>query len=101
VQGLINCNQPNLQRRLAEYEALKVKFKSIRLVHVKRDYNQAADYLTSKTLVLGKSWQVEDADELKHLEQVSKIHEKLMKTECPWTNPSKKCPARTCPTRRS
>jgi len=81
VQGLINCNQPNLQRRLAEYEALKVKFKSIRLVHVKRDYNQAADYLTSKTLVLGKSWQVEDADELKHLEQVSKTHEKLMKTD--------------------
>jgi 3-dehydroquinate synthetase len=81
VQGLINCHQPNLQRRLAEYEALNVKFKSIRLVHVKRDYNQAADYLTSKTLVLGKSWQVEDADELKHLEQVSKIHEKLMKTD--------------------
>jgi ribonuclease HI len=81
VQGLINCNQPTLQRRLAEYEALKVKFKSIRLVHVKRDCNQAADYLTSKTLVLGKSWQVEDAEELKHLEQVSKIHEKLMKSD--------------------
>ncbi|OWZ10050.1 LOW QUALITY PROTEIN: reverse transcriptase [Phytophthora megakarya] len=45
AQGLIGCHQPNLQRRLAEYEALRVKFGSVRLVHVKRDYNQAADYL--------------------------------------------------------
>ncbi|GMF14629.1 unnamed protein product [Phytophthora fragariaefolia] len=81
VQGLINCNQPNLQRRLAEYEALTVKFKSVKLVHVKRDYNQAADYLTSKTLALGETWQVEGAEELRHLEQVSKIPEKLMKSE--------------------
>ncbi|GMF42042.1 unnamed protein product [Phytophthora fragariaefolia] len=81
VQGLINSNQPNLQRRLAEYEALTVKFKSVKLVHVKRDYNQAADYLTFKTLALGKSRQVQDADELRHLEQVSKIPEKLMKSE--------------------
>ncbi|GMF15389.1 unnamed protein product [Phytophthora fragariaefolia] len=81
VQGLINCNQPNLQRRLAAYEALKVKFKSVKLVHVKRDYNQTADYLTSKTLTLGESWQVEDAAYLRHLEQVSKIPEKLMKSE--------------------
>ncbi|OWY99533.1 reverse transcriptase [Phytophthora megakarya] len=44
AQGLIGCHQPNLQRRLAEYEALKVKFGSVRLVHVKRNYNQAADY---------------------------------------------------------
>ncbi|POM78403.1 Hypothetical protein PHPALM_4066 [Phytophthora palmivora] len=27
AQGLINCNQPNLQRKLAEYEVLKTKFK--------------------------------------------------------------------------
>ncbi|KAE8903539.1 hypothetical protein PF005_g23740 [Phytophthora fragariae] len=79
VQGLINCNQPNLQRRLSEVEMLKEKFKSMRLVHVKREYNQAADYLTSKTLALGASWQTEDPEELKHLVQVSKIHEKLMK----------------------
>ncbi|OWY96870.1 hypothetical protein PHMEG_00032751 [Phytophthora megakarya] len=62
AQGLIGCHQPNLQRRLAEYEALAVKFGSVRLVHVKRDYNQAADYLTTKTLALGKAWVVEDAD---------------------------------------
>ncbi|KAE8967403.1 hypothetical protein PR001_g28113, partial [Phytophthora rubi] len=79
VQGLINCNQPNLQRRLSEVGILKERFTSMRLVHVKREYNQAADYLTSKTLALGTSWQTEDPEELKHLVQVSKIHEKLMK----------------------
>ncbi|OWY94078.1 reverse transcriptase, partial [Phytophthora megakarya] len=55
AQGLIGCHRPNLQRRLAEYEALNMKFGSVRLVHVKRDYNQAADYLTTKTLALGKA----------------------------------------------
>ncbi|POM73782.1 Hypothetical protein PHPALM_9339 [Phytophthora palmivora] len=79
AQGLINCNQPNLQRRLSEYTALKEKFKSIQLVHVKRDYNQAADYLTSKTLALGEAWTVSDPAELMHLEQVSMIPERIMK----------------------
>ncbi|KAE9268466.1 hypothetical protein PR003_g31436, partial [Phytophthora rubi] len=55
VQGLINCHQPNLQRKLAECEAMKEHFTSLRLVHVKRDFNQAADYITSKTLVLDDS----------------------------------------------
>ncbi|OWZ08036.1 hypothetical protein PHMEG_00019485 [Phytophthora megakarya] len=80
AQGLIGCHQPNLQRRLAEYEALKVKFDSVRLVHVKRDYNQAADYLTTKTLASRKAWVVEDANELMHLKFVSRIPEKMMKT---------------------
>ncbi|POM69521.1 Reverse transcriptase [Phytophthora palmivora] len=79
AQDLINCNQPNLQRKLTEYEVLKAKFKSVRLEHVKREFNQAADYLTSKTLALGESWKVEDADERTHLQLVSKIHEKLVK----------------------
>jgi hypothetical protein len=80
VQGLINCNQPNLQRRLAECKVLDDKFKSLKLVHVKRDYNQAADYLTSKTLTLGEAWTVLDESECTHLQNVSKIHEKLMKS---------------------
>ncbi|KAJ8566445.1 hypothetical protein ON010_g6679 [Phytophthora cinnamomi] len=79
AQGLINCNQPNLQRRLAEYEVLRTKFKTVQLVHAKRLFNQAADYLTTKTLALGKTWQVEDADERLHLQLVSKIPEKVMK----------------------
>ncbi|KAL3668591.1 hypothetical protein V7S43_006673 [Phytophthora oleae] len=47
AQGLINCNQPNVQRRLAEFESLKTKFQSLKLVHLKREYNQATNYLTS------------------------------------------------------
>ncbi|GMF18278.1 unnamed protein product [Phytophthora fragariaefolia] len=47
--------------------------------HVKREYNQAADYLTSKTLTLGKSCTVQDPEEFLQLERVPKIAEKLMK----------------------
>ncbi|OWZ02169.1 LOW QUALITY PROTEIN: reverse transcriptase [Phytophthora megakarya] len=85
VQGLIHCNQPNLQMRLASCEALKTKFDSVRIVHVKRDFNQAADYLTSKTLLLGRSWSVQEDGERQHLERVPKIQEKLMKSAevCP------------------
>ncbi|KAE9277199.1 hypothetical protein PR003_g28853, partial [Phytophthora rubi] len=81
VQGLINCHQPNLQRKLAECEAMKEYFTSLRLVHVKRDFNQAADYTTSKTLVLDDSWTVQEEEERRHLEQVSKIPEQLMKSQ--------------------
>ncbi|GMF46773.1 unnamed protein product [Phytophthora fragariaefolia] len=79
VQGLINCHQPNLQKHLAECEAQKEEFRKLHLVHVKREYKQAADYLTSKTLTLDKSWTVQDPEEFLHLERVSKIAEKLMK----------------------
>ncbi|GMF64838.1 unnamed protein product [Phytophthora lilii] len=58
---------------------MKHKFKSLRLVHVKREFNQAADYLTSKTLMLGASGTVSDEAEKRHLEQVSKIRERLVK----------------------
>ncbi|OWZ03833.1 LOW QUALITY PROTEIN: hypothetical protein PHMEG_00024370, partial [Phytophthora megakarya] len=77
VQGLINCNQPNLQRRLAECETLNKRFQTIRLVHMKREFNQATDYLTSKTLVQGESRIVQDDLERRHLEIVSKIREQL------------------------
>ncbi|OWZ00629.1 reverse transcriptase [Phytophthora megakarya] len=63
VQGLINCNQPHLQTHLAN------------------EYNQAADYLTTKTLIRDESWDVTDTAEIAHLEHVSKIVEKLMKVE--------------------
>ncbi|OWZ13933.1 LOW QUALITY PROTEIN: hypothetical protein PHMEG_00012661 [Phytophthora megakarya] len=76
VQGLIN-GKPNLQRRLEEYGVLREKFKSARLVHVKSEYNQAADYLTSKALALRESWTVVDPNAI--LESVSSIPEKLMK----------------------
>ncbi|KAG3228801.1 hypothetical protein PC129_g707 [Phytophthora cactorum] len=67
-------------RRLAECESLKAKFKSLKLVHVKREFYQSADYLTSKTLSLGESWTVQDTREQKHLEQGSSIPEKLIRS---------------------
>ncbi|OWY98673.1 reverse transcriptase, partial [Phytophthora megakarya] len=42
--------KPPPVRRLAECETLKKRFQTVRLVHMKREFNQAADYLTSKTL---------------------------------------------------
>ncbi|OWY93659.1 hypothetical protein PHMEG_00036865 [Phytophthora megakarya] len=77
AQGLISCNQPNLQR--PEYEDLRKDFVSVKLIHVKREFNQAADYLTSKTLMLGESWELNDPDEIVHLRLVSRIPEKIMK----------------------
>ncbi|OWZ14378.1 hypothetical protein PHMEG_00012151 [Phytophthora megakarya] len=79
AQGLINCNQPNLQRRLTEYEDLKMHFAAVKLIHDKRLFNQAADYLTSKTLVLGESWVLDDTVEIVHLHLVSRILEKIMR----------------------
>ncbi|OWZ02405.1 reverse transcriptase [Phytophthora megakarya] len=76
IHGLINCNQPNLQRRLAEYEDLRKNFVSVKLIHVKREFNQAADYLTSKTLNPGSSMTL---DEIVHLRLVSRIPEKVTK----------------------
>ncbi|GMG16131.1 unnamed protein product [Phytophthora fragariaefolia] len=78
VQGLINCHQLNLQKHLAECKVQKEKFRTLQLMHVKRENNEA-DYLTSTALRLGKSWIVQEPEELLHLERVSKIAEKLMK----------------------
>ncbi|OWZ13326.1 reverse transcriptase [Phytophthora megakarya] len=60
-------------------QTLKEKFRTVRLVHVKREYNQSADYLTSKTLASGENWEVTDQDEFAHLERVSRIAEQIMK----------------------
>ncbi|OWY96957.1 hypothetical protein PHMEG_00032636 [Phytophthora megakarya] len=81
VQGLINWNQPHLQKHFAKVDLLKEKFGSLRLVHLKREYNQDADYFTTKTLILDESWDVTDTAETARLEHMSKIAEKPMKVE--------------------
>ncbi|OWZ14025.1 LOW QUALITY PROTEIN: reverse transcriptase [Phytophthora megakarya] len=87
AQRLINCNQPTMQRRLAEYEDLRKDFASVKLIRVKREFNQAANYLTSKTLVLGESWELNYPDEIVYLRLVSRIPEKIMKpSEIPDTS---------------
>ncbi|OWZ17196.1 reverse transcriptase [Phytophthora megakarya] len=60
AQGLGNCNRPNLQRRLAEYQDLRKNFMSVKLIPVKREFTQAADYLAR--------WNVEAYQVLVHLE---------------------------------
>ncbi|OWZ06527.1 hypothetical protein PHMEG_00021204 [Phytophthora megakarya] len=71
VPGLINYNQPNLQRRLAECEPMMKRFQSVRLVHMKREVNQAADFLIAKTLAQGESGTVQDDLKKRNLEVVS------------------------------
>ncbi|OWZ15102.1 LOW QUALITY PROTEIN: hypothetical protein PHMEG_00011324 [Phytophthora megakarya] len=71
VQGLINCNQPKLQRQLTSCETLKKGL--IRSAHVKRYFNQAANYLSSKALLLGRSWSVQEGGECKPVQRISKI----------------------------
>ncbi|KAE8969432.1 hypothetical protein PR001_g27503 [Phytophthora rubi] len=79
AQGLIRCLKPGLQLLLAEFEGLREKFRSIKLVHVKREYNAAADYLTTKTLLAREPVSIDDPVELAQLRQLNKIPEKLMK----------------------
>ncbi|OWZ12680.1 hypothetical protein PHMEG_00014118 [Phytophthora megakarya] len=50
LQGIIGCTQPHLLRLLKEAEGLQAKFKSLRLVHVKRDFNAAADYISKRVI---------------------------------------------------
>ncbi|OWZ12140.1 LOW QUALITY PROTEIN: reverse transcriptase [Phytophthora megakarya] len=68
-----------LAMKLDVKELAAVVFASVKLIHLKREFNQAADYLTSKTLVLGESWGLDYTDELVHLRLVSRIPEKILK----------------------
>ncbi|OWY92743.1 LOW QUALITY PROTEIN: hypothetical protein PHMEG_00038126 [Phytophthora megakarya] len=79
LQGVIGCTQPHLLRLLQEAEGLQAKFKSLRLVHVKRDFNAAADYISKRVIQEQSSLEVTDLEERKLLQSLNRIHEKLMK----------------------
>ncbi|KAE9289376.1 hypothetical protein PR003_g25570 [Phytophthora rubi] len=79
AQGLIQCLSPSLQLLLNEFDELHPKFKSVKLVHVKREFNAAADYLTSKTLADRCTVTLEDPVELAQLKQLNRIAEKLVR----------------------
>jgi len=83
AQGLIQCLTPGLQLLLGEFEALRPSFKSVKLVHVKREFNAAADYLTTKALVTRSAVVIDDPVELVQLKQLNRIPEKLVKVEPP------------------
>ncbi|POM58450.1 Hypothetical protein PHPALM_36900 [Phytophthora palmivora] len=74
LRGLAMARDRGIQDLVAVGDSrMSKRFNSVRLVHVKREFNQAADYLTSKTLALGTSWVVEEDAEREHLEVVSRI----------------------------
>ncbi|OWY94795.1 hypothetical protein PHMEG_00035371, partial [Phytophthora megakarya] len=83
LQGVIGCTQPNLLRLLQEAGGLQAKFKSLRLVHVKRDFNAAADYISKRVIQEQASLEVTDLGEGKLLQGLNRIHEKLMKDPSP------------------
>ncbi|GMF36175.1 unnamed protein product [Phytophthora fragariaefolia] len=81
AQGLIQCLNPRLQLLLNECEELRLKFKLVRLVHVKRKFNAAAVYLTSKTLVARSAITLDNPVELAQLKQLNRIAEKLVREQ--------------------
>ncbi|OWY99589.1 LOW QUALITY PROTEIN: reverse transcriptase [Phytophthora megakarya] len=81
--GVIGCTQPHLLRLLQEAEGLQAKFKSLRLVHVKREFNAAADYISKRGIQEQSSLEVTDLEERKLLQGLNRIHEKLMKDPSP------------------
>ncbi|OWY95461.1 hypothetical protein PHMEG_00034527 [Phytophthora megakarya] len=82
-QGVIGCTQPHLLRLLQEAEGLQAKFKSLRLVHVKRDFNAAADYISKRAIQEQSSLEVTDLGERKLLQGLNWIQEKLTRTRAP------------------
>ncbi|OWZ13553.1 hypothetical protein PHMEG_00013099 [Phytophthora megakarya] len=50
LQGVIGCTQTQLLRLLQETEGLQARFKSLRLVHVKRDFNAATYYISKRVI---------------------------------------------------
>jgi hypothetical protein len=78
-QGVIGCNTAHLQLLLNQYTAIRDTFTSIRLVHVKREFNAAADYLTDKVLRLGSSVVITDPGELDQLAQLNELSARIVK----------------------
>ncbi|OWZ00126.1 LOW QUALITY PROTEIN: reverse transcriptase, partial [Phytophthora megakarya] len=56
---------------------------SLCLVHVKRDFNAAADYISKRVIQDQSSLEVADPGERKLLQGLNRIHEKLMKDPSP------------------
>ncbi|OWZ01644.1 reverse transcriptase [Phytophthora megakarya] len=87
--GLVKGMQLALNIGIQELEAerLQAKFKSLRLVHVKRDFNAAADYISKRGIQEQSSLEVTALGEGKLLEGLNRIYEKLMKDPSPREQP--------------
>ncbi|OWY97731.1 hypothetical protein PHMEG_00031670, partial [Phytophthora megakarya] len=83
LQGVIGCTQLHLLRLLQEAEGLQARFKSLCIVHVKIDFNAAADYISKRDIQDQSSLKVADPGERKLLQSLNQIHEKLMRDPSP------------------
>ncbi|GMF47043.1 unnamed protein product [Phytophthora fragariaefolia] len=79
LQGVIGCTQPHLLKLLEEAETVQKEFKSVHLVHVKREFNAAADYISKRVLREQTALEVTDPGKREVLGELNKSHEKLMK----------------------
>ncbi|KAJ0402168.1 hypothetical protein P43SY_005253 [Pythium insidiosum] len=82
-QHQINCNTPHLQLLLNEFESLRARFSSVRLVHVKREFNAAADYLTGVVQRVGESVMMTQSEDLSQLEALNTLPSKIVKPATP------------------
>ena len=76
AQGLVACHKPHLQVLLDEYHKLAATFDRVRLIHVNRPFNAAADYLTQRVTdatTAGES----DQEEKDFLVRLNKLPERL------------------------
>ncbi|OWZ20383.1 hypothetical protein PHMEG_0005214 [Phytophthora megakarya] len=74
---------PHLLRLLQEPEKLQSKFKPGRLVHVKRYFNAAADYVSKRFIQNQLSLEVTSPGEIKLLRGLDQIHAQLIKDSSP------------------
>lgn len=77
-QEEIECKAPGLKLLMIRAKRAVSRVGEARLVHVKREYNAAADLITGRALQRG-SGEVVDADQFADLQTLSKLPEVLMK----------------------
>ncbi|KAG3071164.1 hypothetical protein PI125_g22813 [Phytophthora idaei] len=73
--GVIACRKETLQIQLNHHKELTAKLRSVRFLHVVRDYNAAADSLATEALESKTSRQVRDPERLLELQGLNRIHQ--------------------------
>ncbi|KAG3002029.1 hypothetical protein PC121_g21928 [Phytophthora cactorum] len=73
--GVIACRKETLQTQLNHHKDLTAKLRSVRYLHVVRDYNAAADSLATEALESKTSRQVRDPERLLELQELNRIHQ--------------------------
>ncbi|KAJ0390443.1 hypothetical protein ATCC90586_011864 [Pythium insidiosum] len=68
---------------LNEFESLHARFSSVRLVHVKREFNAAADCLTGVVLRAGESVMMTQSEDLSQVEALNTLPAKIVKPATP------------------